>query len=276
MPERSPAHTDRRRAESFGAAADAYDRYRPRYPRHSLPALSPARASGCSTSAPEPASPQRNWRKPARTSWRSSRTRGWHVWRPQRDPRRAGHLRGMAAGRKRVRSRRVRPVVPLGRPLPSLEKVAAILRPGGRLALLANRIVPTAPTQQELDEINADYLDSLRGRSSTPRRKWRRCSRSAASRRAAELRRTAALLDRGLPEPGVHLLQSPDARPVGASRVAVAARTANRHAGVNARTTPWRSSVRPRRPAGARVPCAPARALLGYPSIQPFRRGASS
>ena len=44
-------------------------------------------------------------------------------------------------------------------PVPALEKVAAILRPGGRLALLANRILPTAPTQQELDEINADYLD---------------------------------------------------------------------------------------------------------------------
>ena len=41
----------------------------------------------------------------------------------------------------------------------ALRKVAAILRPGGRLALLANRIVPTAPTQDELDEINADYLD---------------------------------------------------------------------------------------------------------------------
>jgi len=25
--------------------------------------------------------------------------------------------------------------------------------------LLANRIMPTAPTQQDLDEINADYLD---------------------------------------------------------------------------------------------------------------------
>jgi len=40
-----------------------------------------------------------------------------------------------------------------------LQKVAAILRKGGRLALLANRIMSTAPTQQDLDEINADYLD---------------------------------------------------------------------------------------------------------------------
>jgi SAM-dependent methyltransferase len=41
----------------------------------------------------------------------------------------------------------------------ALQKVAAILRKGGRLALLANRIIPTAPTQHDLDEINADYLD---------------------------------------------------------------------------------------------------------------------
>src|ERR1700760_1828542 len=33
MTERSPAHLDRRRAESFGAAAEKYDRHRPRYPR---------------------------------------------------------------------------------------------------------------------------------------------------------------------------------------------------------------------------------------------------
>jgi SAM-dependent methyltransferase len=44
-------------------------------------------------------------------------------------------------------------------PVPAMEKVATILRPGGRLALLANRIIPTSPTQQDLDEINADYLD---------------------------------------------------------------------------------------------------------------------
>lgn len=44
-------------------------------------------------------------------------------------------------------------------PMPAVRKVAAILRPRGRLALLANRITPTAPTQQDLDEINADYVD---------------------------------------------------------------------------------------------------------------------
>jgi SAM-dependent methyltransferase len=42
---------------------------------------------------------------------------------------------------------------------PALQKVAGLLRPGGRLAILANRIHPISPTQQELDEINVDYLD---------------------------------------------------------------------------------------------------------------------
>jgi hypothetical protein len=42
---------------------------------------------------------------------------------------------------------------------PALEKVTTILRDGGRLAILANRIHPTSPTQQDLDEINADYFD---------------------------------------------------------------------------------------------------------------------
>src|SRR2546430_7210826 len=32
MPDRSPTHTDRGRAESFGMAAEQYDRHRPRYP----------------------------------------------------------------------------------------------------------------------------------------------------------------------------------------------------------------------------------------------------
>src|SRR5437868_3676330 len=32
MPDSSPAHTDRRRAESFGVAAEQYDWHRPRYP----------------------------------------------------------------------------------------------------------------------------------------------------------------------------------------------------------------------------------------------------
>jgi SAM-dependent methyltransferase len=42
----------------------------------------------------------------------------------------------------------------------ALDKVAAVLRPGGRLALLSNRITPISPTRQELDEAYAGYLDA--------------------------------------------------------------------------------------------------------------------
>jgi hypothetical protein len=65
----------------------------------------------------------------------------------------------MAARGSRVRSRRFAQSFQWVDPRLALQKVAAILRKGGRLALLANRIMPTAPTQQDLDEINADYLD---------------------------------------------------------------------------------------------------------------------
>jgi SAM-dependent methyltransferase len=42
----------------------------------------------------------------------------------------------------------------------ALEKVASILRPGGRLVLLSNRITPISPTRQQLDEAYVGYLDS--------------------------------------------------------------------------------------------------------------------
>jgi SAM-dependent methyltransferase len=44
-------------------------------------------------------------------------------------------------------------------PQRALTKVASILRPGGRLALLSNRIIPTSPSRQDFDEIYAGLLD---------------------------------------------------------------------------------------------------------------------
>ena len=38
-------------------------------------------------------------------------------------------------------------------------KVATILRPGGRLALLSNSVTPMSPTRQDLDEAYRGYLD---------------------------------------------------------------------------------------------------------------------
>ena len=160
MPEQPPAHTDRRRAESFGAAADAYDRHRPRYPRPLIAGLidrAGIRAldvgAGTGIAAMQLADA------------------GADVLAVEPDPRMA---RVAAAKDIRVEQVTFEEWRPAGRDfdlvvfaqsfhwvdsVPALEKVAAILRPGGRLALVANRILPTAPTQQELDEINADYLD---------------------------------------------------------------------------------------------------------------------
>jgi SAM-dependent methyltransferase len=45
-------------------------------------------------------------------------------------------------------------------PQTALDKVASILRPGGHLVLLSNRITSLSPTRQELDEAYVGYLDT--------------------------------------------------------------------------------------------------------------------
>jgi SAM-dependent methyltransferase len=160
MPERSPAHADRRRAGSFGAVAAEYDRNRPRYPRRLIAGLVSREGlsvldvgAGTGIAATQLADA------------------GADVLAVEPDQRMAG----MAAAKGvRVEHATFEEWQPAGRtfdlvvfaqsfhwvdPVPALTKVASILRPGGLLVLLANRIVPTAPTQQQLDEINADYLD---------------------------------------------------------------------------------------------------------------------
>nr|WP_234796591.1 hypothetical protein [Mycolicibacterium porcinum] len=55
-----PDHTNRSRAEAFGAAAAAYDRYRPRYPRALIAGLLAGGGRGHSMSARAPVSPRHN------------------------------------------------------------------------------------------------------------------------------------------------------------------------------------------------------------------------
>ncbi|HYZ68269.1 MAG TPA: class I SAM-dependent methyltransferase [Mycobacterium sp.] len=160
MSEPSPAYTDRRRAESFGNAAEQYDRHRPRYPRPLIDGLVTSAGMrvldvGAGTGI----------------AARQLAEAGADVLAVEPDERMAGVA---AAKGVRVERATFEDWQPAGRqfdlvvfaqsfhwvdPDAALPKVATILRTGGRLALLANRVVPTAPTQQELDEINADYLD---------------------------------------------------------------------------------------------------------------------
>lgn len=160
MSERQPAHTDRRRAESFGATAGMYDRCRPRYPQ----ALVTDVLAGAGVRVLDVG---------AGTGIASAQLQqaGADVLAVEPDERMAGVA---AAKGIRVERATFEDWQPAGRqfdlvvfaqsfhwvdPDVALRKVAAVLRPGGRLALLANRVVPTSPTQQELDEINVDYLD---------------------------------------------------------------------------------------------------------------------
>jgi hypothetical protein len=41
----------------------------------------------------------------------------------------------------------------------ALAKVASILSPVGRLALLSNRVIPTSPSRQDLNEVFAGHVD---------------------------------------------------------------------------------------------------------------------
>jgi SAM-dependent methyltransferase len=160
MPERSPAHTDRRRAGSFGSAADEYDRYRPRYPQaliaelvgdEGVRALDVGAGTGIASAQLVEA--------------------GARVLAVEPDPRMARVAAGKGIS---VEVATFEDWSPAGRsfdlvvfaqsfhwvrPRPALEKVSTILRPGGRLALLSNRITPISPPREELDEAYADYLD---------------------------------------------------------------------------------------------------------------------
>jgi SAM-dependent methyltransferase len=155
-----PEHTDRRRAESFGAAADEYDRYRPRYPQPLIDGLVTQRGILTADIG-------------AGTGIASAQLMeaGAHVVAVEPDARMA-HV----ATDKGVRVEQATfeewqaadhsfDLVVFAQsfhwvePRFAIEKVLTILRPAGRLAILANRIMPTAPTQQDLDVINADYLD---------------------------------------------------------------------------------------------------------------------
>lgn len=160
MPERWQTHHDRRRAESFGTAAEEYDRHRPRYPqpliadlvtRAGLDVLDVGTGTGIAATQLVDAGADVLAVEPDSRMARVATAKGIRVehasfeqWQP------ADRMFDLVVFAQSFHW--VEPEL-------ALWKVASILRRGGRLALLANRIMPTSPTQQTLDEINADYLD---------------------------------------------------------------------------------------------------------------------
>jgi SAM-dependent methyltransferase len=157
--DRPPVYTDRHRAGAFGSAADRYDRYRPRYPQslvaalvadHGARALDVGAGTGIASAQLMEA--------------------GAEVLAVEPDPRMAA----LAAGKGvHVEQATFEDWQPAGRtydlvvfaqsfhwmqPERALTKVASILKPGGRLALLSNRIIPTSPSWQDFDETYAGLL----------------------------------------------------------------------------------------------------------------------
>ena len=157
---RQPAHADRRRAGAFGLAADAYHHYRPRYPqtliaglmsRSHLRVLDVGAGTGIAAA--------------------QLRDAGADVLAVEPDPRMAqvaidhGIRVEQATFEAWDPANRSFDLVVFAqsfhwvRPQPALTKVASILRPRGRLALLSNRITTLSPTRAQLDQAYAGYLD---------------------------------------------------------------------------------------------------------------------
>ncbi|MET0705121.1 MAG: class I SAM-dependent methyltransferase [Mycobacterium sp.] len=165
MPE--PVHADRRRAESFGAVADEYDRYRPRYPqaliallvnRPGLRVLDVGAGTGIASVQLAAA--------------------GADVLAVEPDARMAAVCRdkGIAVECNTFEQwptgGRTFDLVVFGQsfhwvdPETALPKLAALLNPGGRLALLWNRVEPLEPSWDGIQQIYAGYQSGPPGATS--------------------------------------------------------------------------------------------------------------
>lgn len=152
-------HEDRRRALSFGAVADAYDRLRPAYADATIDAIT-ERAStvvdvGAGTGILS----------------RQLRERGLEVLAVEPDAamadvaRTAGLPTEVATFEDWDSARRTFDLVTFGQsfhwvdPDAALTRLPGLLNPGGRVAMLWNKLRPITPSHDELRAANADYVD---------------------------------------------------------------------------------------------------------------------
>jgi len=158
MAEQAPVFTDRRRAESFGSVADAYDRYRPRYPEAliarlvtspGLRVLDVGAGTGISSAQLVAAGADVLAVEPDEQMAALCAAKGIPVehstfeqWQP----------RG-----------RTFDLVTFGQsfhwvdPDVALPKLATLLTPGGRLVLMWNRITANDSVRRELERVSAQY-----------------------------------------------------------------------------------------------------------------------
>jgi SAM-dependent methyltransferase len=160
MPPRLNLFTNRERANSFGGAAHNYDTYRPRYPEQLVDDVV---ASGV----------RRGLDVGAGTGIASMQLieRGVDVLAVEPDPRMASvaQTKGIP-----VESATFEQWDPAGRqfdlvlfaasfhwvdPAVALPKIRGLLRDGGKLALIWNRLRPTRPTRAEFESIYRDYME---------------------------------------------------------------------------------------------------------------------
>lgn len=161
MTDSLPAHTDRRRAEAFGAAAQEYDRYRKRYPQSLVAgllagqgerALDVGAGTGIASGQLTRAGAEVLAVEPDERMARIARDKGIAVeqttfedWQP------AGRSFDLVLFAQSFH---------WVEPRTALKKTAEVLTPNGRLALLSNRITPTSPTQEHIDTAYSGYLES--------------------------------------------------------------------------------------------------------------------
>lgn len=163
MTDQSPLHRDTRRAGSFGAVAQRYDSHRPRYPEAMIAGLVEGRGvrvldvgagtgiasrqmldAGAEVLAVEPDSQMARLAADKGIEVEVSPFESW-------DP--AGRTFDLVVFAQSFH---------WVEPTSALTKVAALLRSGGRVAMLWNRIASVRPSREEFDAAYAGLLDDWR------------------------------------------------------------------------------------------------------------------